>query len=225
MAKKYKSSFKWGYEGKERDRKRRGANIGSFLGAGAELAGLLIPVSRKKRKTSHKKKSSSITKKQITTRKEQPVAPSEPFAFEDFKTLLVMAIFALIWVTTSFWVALVVAVIAFVADIVIETIHESKMQPVSTPTLSQSEIEELQRHLAKIDVNKDITNNSSDENAVRCAMDELLASVDFIMGFDEESLRTIGISKMQLLDKGSSLSNTMMLCWNKHVNAMRKNVH
>lgn len=198
MAKKYKSSFKWGFEEKERNRKRRGATMGSFLGAGAELAGSLIPVSRKKRKTSHKKKSSSTPKKQVSTQKKEPVAPSEPFTFEDFKTLLVIGIFILIWIKTNFWVALIIAVVAFVADIVIDTIRESEENSVSSPALSQLEIEKLQSHLANIDICKDITNNSSDENAVRCAMDELLESVDFIMGFDEESLRTIGMSKMQL---------------------------
>lgn len=192
MAKKYKSSFKSAvdsYQSKNRDRKRRGANIGSFLGAGA---------SKKRRKKSSRKKktySKSTTKAKSTGNE----TTSEPFTAEDWKYLLIFVAFIAIAVATSFAFAIIIAVIVLVIKVIIEMKNSRESNTISaTGTLSQTEIDELRRHLTNIDVYKDVANNSSDPYAVQCAMDELLRSIDFIMGYDEEDLHLAGMSKEKL---------------------------
>lgn len=203
MAKKYKSSFKSavdGYKSKNRDRKRRGADIGSFLGAGIGLAGALLPSSPKKRRKSSSSKKKTYTKSSTSSKAKSSTknAASEPFTFEDFKYLLIFGAFIFLAVTTSFIVAIIVAVIVLVVSVVIEMKNEEKQNHRASNSLSQAEIDELQRHLANIDVYKDVANNSSDAYAVQCAMDELLKSIDFIMGYDEEDLHIAGMSKTKL---------------------------
>lgn len=203
MAKKYKSSFQSaadGYKRKNRDRKRRGADIGSFLGAGVGLAGALLPSSSKKRRKSSSSKKKIYTKSSTSSKAKSSAnnTASEPFTFEDFKYLLILGAFIFLAITTSFIVAIIVAVIVLVVKVVIEMKQEEKQNPHASESLSQAEIDELQRHLSNIDVYKDVANNSSDAYAVQCAMDELLKSIDFIMTYDEEDLHIAGMSKVKL---------------------------
>lgn len=176
MAKKFKSAVDT-YKGKSADQKRRGATAGSFLGAITSIA-------------SGSKKTS---KKGANSKKN-----SEPLTIADLKILGVIGIFILIAVTISFTVAITLAIITFIIKVIIEVKNEKGNSDDESSTLSQNEIDELQRHLANIDVYQDVANNSSDVSAVKHAMDELLKSIDFIMTYSEEELRIAGMTKEKL---------------------------
>ena len=192
MAKKYKSSFKSGFAEKNHDRKRRGADIGSVLGAFATSSPKRRKSSSSKKKTYTKSSTSSKAKSSAKS------TTSESFSFEDFKYLLILGAFIFLAVATNFIVAIIVAIIVLVVKVIIKIKQEEKQNPPTSPSLSQAEIDELQRHLSNIDVYKDIANNSSDAYAVQYAMDELLKSIDFIMSYDEEELHAAGMSKVKL---------------------------
>lgn len=150
---------------------------------------------RKKRMNAYKREAEKAkTAKSKTAAKNI----SEPFTFEDFKVLLVLGLFFIVGVSTNFVVALILAVIALIVKVILEMRSEKRENDFILPTLPQSEIDELQRHLSNIDVYKDIANNSSDTYAVQCAMDELLKSIDFIMTYDEDALHSAGMTKAKL---------------------------
>lgn len=106
--------------------------------------------------------------------------------------IILLALFALIWPVALF--ALGIGLIV----ILIRYILKRQKKTKSIPPLSPDEITELKKRLSNIDLCKEIANNSSNEHAVKYAMDELISSIDFIMKYDEEQLRQIGMSKLKL---------------------------
>ena len=165
------------YKRKHADRKRRGATAGGFLGTVVGIASV----------------SKKMSKEGANSKKN-----SEPLTIADLKVLGVIGIFILIAVTISFTVAITLAIITFIIKVIIEVKNEKGNNDDESSTLSQNEIDELQRHLTNIDVYKDVANNSSDVSAVKHAMDELLKSIDFIMTYNEEELRIAGMTKEKL---------------------------
>ena len=151
---------------------------------------------RKKRMNAYKREADKA--KSARAKSASAKTASEPFTFDDFKYLLILSAFIFLAVTTNFIVAIIVAAIVFVVKSVIELKRKKKQHPHTSTSLSQAEIDELQRHLSNIEVYKDVANNSSDACAVQCAMDELLKSIDFIMTYAEEDLHVAGLSKEKL---------------------------
>lgn len=71
---------------------------------------------------------------------------------------------------------------------------------------SQADIDELHRHLANIDVYQNVANTSNDPFAVKCALDELLNSIDFITAYKEEDLNIAGMTKETLEEQKSLIT-------------------
>lgn len=199
MAKGYKHfrSAVDGYRSKGRDRKRRGADIGSILSSSAKLVASAIPVSTKKKQ---KKRSS---KPGVATSKKEAIKDKNVISEEEAQfggcvvlvliCLIVLAVlYFLIGIKGILLLAGIVLVVFFVS-----VIRETKKRP-STRQLHSEEIEELKRRLANIDVYKDVANNSTDAYSVQCAMNELLSSIDYIMQYEEDELHQAGLSKSKL---------------------------
>lgn len=90
-------------------------------------------------------------------------------------------------------------VIVFIIGFIIYYFATSSRKTVDkTNRLTDDETNELQRQLENIDVYKNIVNTSTDVNAVKYAMDELIVIIDYILQYDEEDLHEAGMTKEKL---------------------------
>lgn len=91
-----------------------------------------------------------------------------------------------------------IVIILIIGFIIYYFATSSRKNSEKNNRLTNDEIEELQRQLENIDVYKNIVNTSTDVNAVKYAMDELIVIIDFILQYDEDDLHEAGITKEKL---------------------------
>ena len=141
---------------------------------------------RKKRMASYKNKHSSVSAEQESQKKGCTL----------FTVIGIIALIALFSLIGPFGILIIV--LLAISALIIYIIKRSKTKNSIVRTLSKEEIDELQKHLANIDLYKDIANNSSNVYSVQYAMDELLKSIDYIMTYSEDELHQAGMSKAKL---------------------------
>lgn len=139
---------------------------------------------RRKRMASYKNKHSSVSSEHESQRKGCTL----------FAVIGIIALVALFSLIGPFGILIIV--LMAISALIIFIVKRTKKSVVRT--LSNEEIDDLQRHLSNIDLYKDIANNSSNEYSVQYAMDELLKSIDYIMSYSEEELHQAEMSKAQL---------------------------
>ena len=113
-----------------------------------------------------------------------------------FAVIGIIALIALFSLIGPF--SILIIVLLAISALIIYIVKRSKTKKSVVRTLSQEEIDELQKHLANIDLYKDIANNSSNVYSVQYAMDELLKSIDYSMTYSEDELHQAGMSKTKL---------------------------
>lgn len=141
---------------------------------------------RKKRMASYKNKHSSVSSEQELQKKGCTL----------FAVIGIIALIALFSLIGPFGILIIV--LLAISALIIYIVKRSKTKKSVVRTLSKEEIDELQKHLANIDLYKDIANNSSNVYSVQYAMDDLLKSIDYIMTYSEDELHQAGMSKAKL---------------------------
>ena len=208
MAKKYKSKYKSavdGYKSKNRDRKRRGADIGSFLGAGISLLGILaMPSSKKKRKKSTNNRSATKSSA-AKTNVQKNLTPAE--TLQGLIGLVVLGIIGAISIEIilnvgfkGFLIFIAVIIALFFAVVFFISWREVNQEEQQREEQEKQEVDEnqilyLQSLLTNIDKYQAVINNSDNVNDVKKNLDWLLAVMDEIMSYDEETLRSAGMTK------------------------------
>lgn len=208
MAKKYKSKYKSavdGYKSKNRDRKRRGADIGSFLGAGASLLGALAMPSGKKKKRKFSNSRSKTTTTTTPKNTQENLTPAE--TFQGLIGLVVLGVVGMISIEIILnvgfkgfliFLALIVAIIfALIFFISWRAVNREQHQrdEQHNQEIDENQILYLQSLLTNIDKYQAVINNSDNVEDVKKNLDWLLAVIDEIMSYDEETLRTAGMTK------------------------------
>jgi len=143
-------------------------------------------LARKKRMASYKNKHSAVSSEQESQRKGCTL----------FTVIGIIALITLFSLIGPFGILIIV--LLAISALIIYIVKRSKTKKSVVRTLSKEEIDELQKHLANIDLYKDIANNSSNVYSVQYAMDELLKSIDYCMTYIEDELHQAGMSKTKL---------------------------
>ena len=208
MAKKYKSKYKSavdGYKSKNRDRKRRGADIGSFLGAGASLLGALAIPSGKKKKRKSSNSGSKTTTSTTQKNTQENLTPAE--TFQGLIGLVVLGVVGMISIEIILnvgfkgfliFIVLIVAIIfAVIFFISWREVNQERQQRAEqhNQEIDENQILYLQGLLTNIDKYQAVINNSDNVEDVKKNLDWLLAVMDEIMSYDEETLRAAGMTK------------------------------
>lgn len=185
---------------KYRERRQRSSNAGKNLTKLWWLGRWAHKESEAKRKQRRRELDRKI--KQNEKEYEELKKKNGPLTLKDIIIFLIMGVIGTVLIDVAINFGLKAVIGLIVAIIVIAFIIYLKLNPsedVPTPNrLSESEIDELHRHLENIDMYKNIVNTSTDVYAVKCAMDELLSLIDIVMSYEEKDLNEAGMSKVKL---------------------------
>lgn len=208
MAKKYKSKYKSavdGYKSKHRDRKRRGADIGGFLGAGASILGALaMPSTKRKKRKATSKHTSSTSRNRNSNTQDQLTLTETIQGIIAVIILGIIGTFAIeIILNVGFkgFLILILAIFIIIVTIIVIINQHQETHPTNQQyydDIDENQIIYLQSLPDKINKYQSVINNSDNVDDVKKNLDWLLGLIDEIMSYDDELLNRAGITKETL---------------------------
>jgi len=208
MAKKYKSKYKSavdGYKSKHRDRKRRGADIGGFLGAGASILGALaMPSTKRKKRKATSKHTSSTSRNRNSNTQDQLTLTETIQGIIAVIILGIIGTFAIeIILNVGFkgFLILILTIFIIIVTIIVIINQHQETHPTNQQyydDIDENQIIYLQSLPDKINKYQSVINNSDNVDDVKKNLDWLLGLIDEIMSYDDELLNRAGITKETL---------------------------